>query len=114
MIKKIVALVWIGFALNLEFVSAAEDKALKSSDGANFEYKTVTTKEGLVFRVPDDMPIEERSGVQAPIPFDEYVYGKFKKMENRFKALNERMDRLEKDLELLKPAKEKEKAILKT
>lgn len=65
----------------------AEDssKATESKE-ENFNYQT-TTKKGLVFRVPEDMPIEERNGIVQPIPFDEYMYGKFKKLEDRLEKI---------------------------
>lgn len=63
-----------------------------------FQYKTVTTKEGLTFRVPEDMPIEIRGGIQTPIPFDEYMYGKFKKLEVRVVEMEKRLERAEKAL----------------
>ena len=66
------------------------------SEAANFKYNTVTTKEGLTFRVPEDMPVETRAGIQAPIPFDEYMYGKFKQMDNRLKTIETKLDNIEK------------------
>ena len=65
-------------------------------ENANFKYKTVTTKEGLVFRVPEDMPVEKRDGLLAPIPFDEYMYGKFKQVDVKLQSINEKLDRIEK------------------
>lgn len=61
----------------------------------NFEYKTVTTPEGLTFRVPEDMPIEKRGGIVAPIPFDEYMYGKFAKVEGRLYKIETKLTRME-------------------
>ena len=59
-----------------------EVKGMKN-EAENFQYNTVTTKSGLQFRVPEDMPAEIRNGMEAPIPFDEYAYGKFKQMDER-------------------------------
>lgn len=67
----------------------------------NFPYKTVQTKEGLVFYVPADMPIEMRDGIQAPIPFDEYVYGKFGRVESKISQMNDRLNRIEEKLDRL-------------
>lgn len=75
---------------------AEEAKIRKEAD--NFKYNTVTTKEGLLFRVPEDMPVETRNGIQAPIPFDEYMYGKFKQMDEGLKSIDARLDRIEKIL----------------
>lgn len=64
-------------------------------DDSNFRYQTVTTREGLNFRVPEDMPIEKRDGLQVPIPFDEYMYGKFKKMETRLDAMDKKLEKIQ-------------------
>jgi hypothetical protein len=61
----------------------------------NFEYQTVTTKEGLTFRVPEDMPIVTRNGITAPIPFDEYMYGKFKLMDSRLRSIETKVVHVE-------------------
>ncbi|HTL71268.1 MAG TPA: hypothetical protein VL404_08270 [Candidatus Eisenbacteria bacterium] len=82
----------------------AEDAPSGDSD-TNFQYSTVTTKEGLTYRVPEDMPIETRGGIQAPIPFDEYMYGKFRKLEDRLKGIEAQLDRVEKLLLSLKDEK---------
>lgn len=94
---------WIFAVLSLGAAVAAA-----AEDAENFEYRTVTTKEGLTYRVPEDMPIENRNGIQAPIPFDEYMYGKFKRMDARLKEMGEQLDRIEQLLLELKeggPAK---------
>ena len=75
------------------FTKEQEDDIRKGA--ANFEYHTVTTKEGLNFRVPEDMPIETKNGIQAPLPFDEYMYGKFKQIENRLNSMDAKLDRIE-------------------
>ena len=75
------------------------------SEAANFKYNTVKTKEGLYYRVPEDMPIEMRGGIQAPIPFDEYMYSKFKQMDTRLAGMDRRLDHIEKLLEELRPKK---------
>ena len=77
------------------------------SEDINFKYKTVTTKEGLVFRVPEDMPLETRNGIMAPIPFDEYMYSKFKQVDTKLKDVNDKLDRIEKKIDSLQPEKPK-------
>lgn len=74
---------------------AAQDNDARGKDESNFKYNTVTTPEGLVFRVPEDMPIEKRGGILAPIPFDEYTYGKFKQLDTRLAAIDARLERIE-------------------
>lgn len=78
-------------------LTPAEEEDIRK-EAANFKYNTVTTKEGLSFRVPEDMQVETRNGIQAPIPFDEYMYGKFKSMDNRLKSIDAKLDRIEKIL----------------
>ena len=55
----------------------------------------VVTKRGLSFRVPEDMPIEVNGGLAAPLPLDEYVYRKFKKLEDRMSGIEKRLRELE-------------------
>ena len=57
--------------------------------------------EGLRFNVPPDWPIEERAGLVAPIPIEEYLGKKFQGIESRLKALDERFKELESRLEAL-------------
>lgn len=73
-----------------------ESSANRAGSAANFKYKTVTTQEGLHFRVPEDMPIQTVNGIQVPMPFDEYMYGKFSDLGARVKSLESRLERIEK------------------
>ena len=61
----------------------------------DYRFKTVTTPEGLNFNVPEDMPIEKRNGVIQPIPFEEYLYFKFSKIQEKLTSLDEKMDKLQ-------------------
>ena len=61
----------------------------------DYKFKTVTTEEGLHFNIPEDMPIERRAGVVAPMPFDEYMYFKFKKLEERLVVIEKKIDDLQ-------------------
>ena len=73
-----------------------EQKNEMKEDVKNFKYQSVQTDNGLNFRVPEDMPIEKRNGIQAPIPFDEYMYGKFKQLDTRLENIDKKLERLEK------------------
>ena len=64
----------------------------------NYRFETVTTKEGLKFSIPSDMPIERKNGLVVPIPFEEYLYFKFKKIEERMTALEKQIDEMEKKI----------------
>ena len=96
MTKKIVFSAFWFFALILPLGSAEEEV---KKEEPNFQYQTIKTKEGLTFRVPVDMPIEVRGGIQAPIPFDEYGYGKFSSIDRRLSDLTVKLDHIEKILE---------------
>jgi hypothetical protein len=61
----------------------------------NYKFKTVTTKEGLNFNIPEDMPIETRAGITAPIPFEEYQYFKLKKLEEKLLTIEKKIDELQ-------------------
>jgi hypothetical protein len=82
-------------SIPLSSVFCADD----AQEDINFQYQTVTTKDGLTFRVPEDMPIEKRGGIQAPIPFDEYMYGKFKKMDTRLQRMETQLQKIQELLE---------------
>ncbi len=69
--------------------------AAADQDEATFRYQTVTSKDGLTYRVPEDMPIEKRGGIEAPIPFDEYMYGKFKQMDVRLQRMEAQLDKIQ-------------------
>jgi len=86
-------------ALIFTFAPPALRAADTSKDDTNFRYQTVTTKDGLTFRVPEDMPIEKRGGIQAPIPFDEYMYGKFKQMDVRLQRMEAQLNKIQELIE---------------
>ena len=73
----------------------AEQEEEVREEATNFKYQTVKTQEGLNYRIPEDMPIESRNGIQAPIPFDEYMYSKFKAIDNKLQNMDEKLDHLE-------------------
>lgn len=82
-------------------VWAAERERRAESEPITFTYRNVTTKQGLTFRVPEDMPIEYRDGMVAPIPFDEYMYGKFKQMDFRMQRIESKLERVIRKLSAL-------------
>lgn len=83
--------VWIScLILAAALTAAAEDD--KKTDDKDPGFKTIKTKEGLVFRVPEDMAIEVRDGIQVPQPFEEYIYAKFKKLDERVARIEARIE----------------------
>ncbi len=70
-----------------------------SEDMKEYGFKDVTTKEGLKFRIPSDMPIETRGGLVSPVPFDEYLYIKFKKIEERVTEVDKKLAEVDKKIE---------------
>ena len=84
---------------------AQSPKAEESEELLEIHYRTVTTKEGLSFRVPEDMPIETRNGIVAPIPFEEYVYAKFQQIDGRLRKISTKLDEIEKILIFLKESR---------
>ena len=74
-------------------------------EAKNYQFKTVTTKEGLNFKIPEDMPIETRNGILAPIPFEEYLYLKLRKLEERMTSIEKKIDDL---LEIFAATRKKE------
>lgn len=97
--------VWLVIAFGT-LAGASAWAADKDKDN-QFQYQTVTTREGLTFRAPEDMPIEMRGGIQAPIPFDEYMYGKFKALESRLVGMETKLARIEEALTRAADQKEK-------
>ena len=72
------------------------DKMAEEIKNGGFE--TVTTKEGLKFDIPSDMPIERKDGLVRPVPFEEYLYVKFKKIEERVVSLDEKVKKMDEKL----------------
>lgn len=90
---------------------AEEVQTSEEEEEVTFPYKTVRTEEGLLFRVPEDMPIEKRGGIIAPIPFDEYVYGKIEGLKRKISSTEERLARIEEKLGMIEVSKKpKEKS----
>lgn len=69
------------------------------------DYLKVKEFQGLQFKVPEDYPIKQYEGYVAPIPFEDYAYMKFDKVNKRMEVLEKRILALEEKSK----AKEKEK-----
>lgn len=65
-------------------------------DDTNPMYHIVKTKDGHIFRVPKGMPIEKRDGLIVPMDSEEYFLKKLEDMKEQIKALDRRVDEIEK------------------
>jgi hypothetical protein len=90
---KAAAFLLLSTGTALAYDESAAQKTAEEMKAYRFE--TVTTKEGLTFSIPSDMPIERKDGLVQPIPFEEYLYFRFKKMEERMDQLDRRLDDFE-------------------
>ena len=82
----------------LAFAYDAEEAKKVADEMKEYGFQDVTTKEGLKFRIPSDMPIETRGGIVAPVPFEEYLYLKFKKIEERVTEVDKKLAEIDKKL----------------
>ncbi len=66
---------------------SADDKVEMPSDE-----NEVRVSRGLRFSVPKDWPMDERNGGISPVPTEEYMLMKFKKIDERLAALEKKMN----------------------
>ena len=89
------------FFMGLFFLASAvcasevDERKKVEEEIKSYRFKTVTTPEGLNFSIPEDMPIETRNGLKGPIPFDEYLYFKFRKLDEKLTETNAKIDKLQ-------------------
>ncbi len=76
------------------------DQEKMAKDMERYHFETVTTKEGLKFSVPPDMPIQNKDGLVQPMEFDQYLYVKFKTIEERVSGLEKKFDDIDKKLDM--------------
>lgn len=72
------------------------------------------TKDGLHFNVPSDWPVENRGGITAPIPIEEYLAQKFKALGAQLQVLEQRLNSLDVRLRLLEEASKRQTQGLKS
>ncbi len=85
----------------------AEAKRMEE-DIKKLGFKTMTTKEGLSFNVPADMPVVTRNGLTSPVNFDEYLYVKYRQLQDELKLMGTKLDSLNEKLDkILKVVDEK-------
>ena len=101
-VPKIVKFLVLAAALaSVSAVATADDAERQKTEEEmkKYRFKTVTTPEGLNFNVPEDMPIETRNGLKAPIPYDEYLYFRFKKLEEKLEENSAKLDKMAAQME---------------
>ena len=62
------------------------------------------TKEQLHFELPPDWPVEKRGGIVGPIPVEEYLAMKFKRLESRLQTIEQHLNGLDLRLRVLEEA----------
>ena len=87
-ISLMVLLVYFSFA----------GSVLWAEEGKEEDYKPqiLKTKEGVQFRIPEDMPVETKAGVLSPASTEEYIYIKFKQLDKKLKVIEDKIDRVAK------------------
>ncbi len=89
----------------------AEAKRMED-DIKKLGFKTITTKEGLHFNIPADMPVITRDGLTQPVNFDEYLYVKYRQLQDEMKLMGTKLDGLSDKLDrILKVVDEKSRAL---
>ncbi len=73
--------------------------AEKDGDGEAPAENPVRVVSGVGFSVPADWPIERRNGATGPIPIEEYMSMKFKRLEDRVRVLEEKLEEKQGDRE---------------
>jgi hypothetical protein len=89
------------FALAIAGSSWAEVTPENTTSGTDNKAKKdfgVKTVEGLRFAVPEDMPIQKKDGITAPMKMEEYVAVKFSRIENRLSAVEKAIAKINEEL----------------
>lgn len=88
----------LGFVLCLgafAWADYSEDEAKRMEEEMKkLGFKTMTTKEGLHFNIPADMPVVTQNGITAPVNFDEYLYVKYRQQQEDLKKMDAKIDTL--------------------
>ena len=82
---------WLVIGVLLSLCSGMVGRAQAAEPEPKADEGVIQTKSGLHFRVPADWPIEERNGVTAPVPIEEYVTKKFATLEARIRTLEQQL-----------------------
>ncbi len=112
--KAIVLVLGVIFSItSFAWADYSEEEAKRmEEDIKKLGFKTMTTKEGLNFNIPADMPVVTRNGLTSPVNFDEYLYVKYRQLQDELKQMGTKLDGLSDKLDrILKVVDEKSKAL---
>ncbi len=112
--KAIVLFLGVMFSVtSYAWADYSEEQAKQmEEDIKKLGFKTMTTKEGLNFNIPADMPVVTRNGLTSPVNFDEYLYVKYRQLQDELKQMGTKLDGLSDKLDrILKVVDEKTKAL---
>ena len=112
--RTIVLFVGVLFGVaSFAWADYSEEEAKRmEEDIKKLGFKTMTTKEGLNFNIPADMPVVTRNGLTSPVNFDEYLYVKYRQLQDELKQMGTKLDGLSDKLDrILKVVDEKTKAL---
>ena len=74
-------------------LAAAGWARASAEDGMSADKPTVRkSQEQLHFQLPPDWPIEKRGGMVGPIPVEEYLAMKFKALDSRLQAMEQKLN----------------------
>jgi len=82
---------FFGTGLILWILVAGAVAGAQENEALSSEANPVRVVSGVGFSVPADWPIEKRNGAVGPIPIEEYMALKFKKMEDRISVLEAKL-----------------------
>ena len=100
---------WIGAVLVVVMAVGAMPGRAEDGGPAKEPVTIRKTKDNLSFQLPPDWPIEKRGGITAPIPIEEYLAMKFRGIEAKLQALEQRLEGMDIRLRLLEEEVKKQR-----
>ena len=94
-------IVAVGCLLHTPVATAEETAAQDDTSAVAKVERSVVTRNGLRFNVPADWPIEQHGSAVGPISVEDYIVRKFKLMQSRMEADEQRLGVLERRLKAL-------------
>ena len=95
-------------------IVVAAPMMVQAEDGAKDAATIKKTQQNLNFQVPPDWPIERRGGIVGPIPVEEYLAMKFKALDGRLQAMEQKVNGMDLRLRVLEEALKKSASSLKS